>query len=117
MQAKQTNTIYYAVTDCQQAELFTTQEPYDSNSISTNHSCCKIATIVVSAWKNHRTLICHPRMYFGMNVFKNASACRICYVNTMDDSGFVLTEKPKYNEVKNTIIKSILELPTNYNTI
>ncbi|CAF1116834.1 unnamed protein product [Rotaria magnacalcarata] len=47
----------------------------------------------------------------------SASVCPICYVNTMDDSGFVLTARPTYNNVKIAITKSILELPTGYDTI
>ncbi|CAF0745944.1 unnamed protein product [Didymodactylos carnosus] len=45
----------------------------------------------------------------------SSHTCPLCRIETQADSGFILTEKPKYDNVKKMLTESILSLPDDYN--
>jgi hypothetical protein len=46
----------------------------------------------------------------------SSQTCPLCRVDINSDSGFLLAEKPKYDNVKKMLTESILSLPDDYKT-
>ena len=46
----------------------------------------------------------------------SSQTCPLCRIDINSDSGFLLAEKPKYDNVKKMLTESILSLPDDYET-